>query len=147
MKKLILSAVITATLFISAFANTDKAGRQLNRDLEAAMKSSKEVQWKHAENFSQASFSFNGKPVFAYFNSSDQSLVGYSFHLASEDIPADFSNAIKAKYAGWNVTEAIMFIDDAGNTNYFATVQNGKKNLVLKSTGKGRLAIFSKLPV
>lgn len=147
MKKLILSAAITVTLFFSAFANDDKAGRQLNRDLEAAMKSSKEVQWKHAENFSQASFSFNGKPVFAYFDNSDQSLVGYSFHLVNEDIPADFANAIKTKYAGWNVTEAIMFIDGAGNTNYFATVQNGKKSLVLKSTGKGRVAIFSKLPV
>jgi hypothetical protein len=144
MKKIILATLLVA-LSTASFAGGNKAGKKLLNDLQTAMKNSAQVQWKSTSNYNQGTFSFNGKPVSAFYQPDDNSLIGFSIHFIQSELPKEVADAIQKKYSDWTVVDAMLFIDGYGNTNYFAQVRKGRANLALKVTN-GKTSIFSKIP-
>lgn len=130
MKKLITATVLFVALSTAAFA-ADK-NKQLLSDLTAALKDSKQVSWTTTETTKKATFEFNGQTVMAYYNADDNSFVGYSVHLKTDDLSQASKDAIAKKFPDWQITETIMFIDDSGNTNNFVQLTKGKNNIAVK---------------
>jgi len=142
MKKLITATLLFVALSISTFAaDTNK---QLLNDLTAALKNSKQVSWSSNETRKRATFDFNGQTVMAYYDAEDDGLIGYSMHLATTDLPQSSLDAIAKKYPGWQITETIMFIDAYGNTNNFAQLTKGKKNIAVK-VNNGKVSYFNRI--
>src|SRR4030095_12438483 len=81
MKKIILATLLVA-LSIASFAGGNKADKKLLSDLQTALKYSAQVQWNSTSDYNRATFSFNGKPVSAYYDLSDNSLIGFGFRLS-----------------------------------------------------------------
>ncbi|HEY6974890.1 MAG TPA: hypothetical protein VH396_01300, partial [Chitinophagaceae bacterium] len=80
MKKIILATLLVA-LSIASFAGGNKADKKLLSDLQTALKYSSQVQWNSTSNYNRATFSFNGKAVSAYYDLSDNSLIGFGIRL------------------------------------------------------------------
>lgn len=142
MKKIILTAASFLALYATSLAGENKA---LLSSLTAALKNAQQVSWSSNETRNRAAFSFNGQTVFAFYNKEDENLVGYSFHINQSDLPQESQAAIAKKYAGWEITETIMFIDAGGYTSNYVSVKKGNKHLALKVTGKS-LGIYSRIP-
>ncbi|CAN5704663.1 hypothetical protein BH10BAC2_BH10BAC2_42830 [soil metagenome] len=130
MKKIILTATLFIALCTAAIAGGNN--KQLINDLGNALKSSRQVQWSSNETHNRAAFGFNGQTVVAYYDREDEQLVGYSIHLTAADLPKKSQDAIEKKYAGWQITETIMFIDKDGYSSHFVKVTKDKKDLALK---------------
>ena len=140
MKKIITATILFVALSFAAFAGGKD--KQLATDLSNALKSSKQVSWTSTESHNRAAFDFNGKTVMAYYDREDNTLVGYSIHLLSDDLPKASQDVITKKYPGWEITETIMFIDSNGYSSHFVQVKKGNKNLALK-VNDDKVSIFS----
>jgi hypothetical protein len=140
MKKIITATILFVALSFAAFAGGKD--KQLATDLSNALKSSKQVSWTSTETHNRAAFDFNGKTVMAYYDREDNTLVGYSIHLLSDDLPKASQDVITKKYPGWEITETIMFIDSNGYSSHFVQVKKGNKNLALK-VNDDKVSIFS----
>ena len=142
MKKLILATILVALSFAS-FAGGKKEDKKLLADLQATLKASTQVQWTNKNEYNKATFNFNGKTVSAFYD--DNGLIGFSIQTPPTELPQQVSEAISKKYSGWKVVDAILFIDQYANTNYFAQVQKGKINLAIK-IANGRAFIYDRMP-
>src|SRR5437762_1069282 len=130
MKKIITATLLFVALSTAVFA-ADK-NKQLLNDLTTALKESKQVSWSTTETYKRGSFNFNGQTVIAYYNTDDESFIGYSIHLTKSDLPQASIDAIAKKYPDWQITETIMFIDGNGTTNNFVQLTKGKNNIAVK---------------
>lgn len=144
MKKAILATVVLVVLSLSSFAGGKNEDRKLLSDLQAALKSSTQVQWVSKADYNRATFMFNGKVVAACYDQYDDHLIGFSIHFAQTDLPKEVAEAISKKYSDWSVVDAILFIDSDAYVNYFVQVQKGKSNLALKIIN-GKASIYSKM--
>lgn len=142
MKKIILATILVALSFAS-FAGGNKENKKLLADLQATLKTSTQVQWTNKNDFNKGTFNFNGKTVSAFFD--DNGLIGFSIQTPVSELPQQVADAINKRYSGWKVVDAILFIDEYANTNYFAQVQKGKINLAIK-IANGKAFIFDRMP-
>jgi hypothetical protein len=142
MKKIILATLLVA-LSIASFAGGNK-DKKLLSDLQTTLKSSTQVQWSTTNDYNRASFSFNGKPVSAYYDLNDNSLIGFGINLSLTELPKEMTDAIQKKYSDWSIVDALLFVDEYGYVNYFAQVRKGKSNLALK-IANGRAFIYSRM--
>jgi len=144
MKKIILATLLVA-FALTTFASGKTNDKQLLNDLQTALKSATQVKWSTKADYNQATFSFNGKPVSAFYDPTENNLIGFSIHYKIDELPKEVSDAIVKKYGDWTVTDAMMFIDANAQVNYFAQVQKGKGNLALKIVN-GHASIYSRMP-
>lgn len=131
---------------IFAFAGGKDADKKLLNDLHAAMKASTSVTWTSTDNYSKGTFTFNDQTVSAYLDPETNALIGFVIQLTGANFPQEAVNAIQKKYADWKITDAIYFIDDNANGNYFAQVEKGKNKLALKVTASGNVSIYRRMP-
>jgi hypothetical protein len=143
MKKIILATLLVA-LSIASFAGGNKADKKLLSDLQTTLKSSTNVQWKTTNDYNRATFSFNGKPVSAFYDLNDNSFIGFGFRLNETEIPKEVKDAIQKKYSDWSIVDGLLFIDEYGYANYFAQVHKGKSDLALK-VANGHAFIYSRM--
>jgi hypothetical protein len=141
MKK-IITAMLLTVVCSAAFAGGKDL--ELLGNLNTALKNSKQVTWSATETHNRAAFAFNNQTVTAYYDLEDDALVGYSIRLTIADLPKTSQEAIAKKYPGWQIVEAIMFIDSYGRTNHFVQAQKGKKNIALK-VNDDKVSFFSQI--
>src|SRR5262245_36897397 len=107
MKKIILATTFLVAFAVISFANgIDPISLE---ELTNAVKNKCDVQWTRTDKYTQASFYFKGKEVCAFYDVEDESLIGFSIPLNQADFSPSFVRAIKQRYVGWTVVEAIMF--------------------------------------
>jgi hypothetical protein len=145
MKKIILATALVA-FSILAHAGGKDADKKLLNDLQAAMKASTSVTWTQTDNYAKGTFTFNDQTVSAYLDPETNELIGFVIHLTGANFPQEAVNAIQKKYADWKITDAIYFIDDNANGNYFAQVEKGNNKLALKVTASGNVSIYRRMP-
>ncbi len=146
MKKIILAITLLVALSTASFASGNKADKKLLNDLTTTLKSSSNVQWYSTADYNRATFSFNGKPVFAFYYPDEDKLLGFSIHLTQSELPKEVLDAISKKYSAWSIVDAMLFINEFGRINYFAQVKRNKINLALQVIN-GHAFIYSKMPV
>src|SRR5690242_16080802 len=145
MKKTILATALLVALSTAAFAGEKDVDKKLLSDLTTALKKSTEGNWTSKANYTQFTFTFNGKVAAAYYDANNSELLGFGMHFNQTDLPQFVSDAINKKYSDWHITDAMVFIDEDGYVNYFAHVTKDKANVALKITTDGKVSIYSKM--
>src|SRR4051812_215010 len=144
MKKIIFATALLVAFSISSFASEKDVDVKLLNDLATTLKSSIQVNWTTKEDYTRAIFKFNDKIAYAFYNPSDNELIGFAVQYDKADLPDVVSGAVGNKYSDWNLIDAIVFIDATGHINYYAQVQKDKKGLALKITPDGKLSTYTK---
>ena len=145
MKKIFLAATLIAAITSAAFADGKKADTKFLSDLKASLKSVNESAWKTTEYYKKTSFSVNGKNVNAYLDADNGSLVGFAISIDVASLPEGASEDIAKKFEGWQVSNAIMFIEPDGKIKYFAQINKGDKGLALSVSQKGKANIYARM--
>ena len=146
MKKIFLAATLIVAIASAAFADGKKADAKFLSDLKASLKGVNETAWKTTEFYKKTSFSVNGKTVNAYLDADNGSLVGFAIGIDKASLPEGANEDIAKKFEGWQVTNAIMFIEPDGKIKYFAQVNKGKNSLALSVSQKGKANIYARMP-
>lgn len=144
MKNIILATALLVALGAMSFTGEKNTDKNLLNELSTTLKSSLQVHWTSKEEYSKATFNFNGKTASAFY-ASDNELLGFSIKFNPADLPAVVSDGIKNKYGDWSLTEAIIFIDAAGYINYYARVEKNNKSLAIKISPDGDVSMFSRI--
>ncbi len=141
MKKMILTLVIAITT-LSAFANDENVNQKVLDAFKTEFNTAKEVEWSVGSNYYKATFNYNGKYVFAYYNENGE-LLGLTRYLSPSDLPLTLQNNLNKNYEGYWVSDLFgASKDDA--TNYYITLENADTKIVLKS-GENNWETYSKI--
>ncbi len=88
MKKMIMTLAIAVST-LSVFAGEELVNAKVLDAFRKEFKTAKEVEWEAADNYYKATFSYNDKYVFAYYNY-DGELLGLTRYISSVDLPLNF---------------------------------------------------------
>jgi len=132
MKKMIVTLVITVST-LSAFASDENVNEKVLNAFKTEFNTAKEVEWTVGANFYRATFNYNGRYVFAFYNENGE-LFGLARYISPVDLPLVLQNELRKNYEGYWVAD-LFESSKNDNTNYVITLENADTKVVLKSSG------------
>ena len=124
-------AIIVSTL--SAFAGDEHVNQKVLNAFKTEFTTAKEVEWTAGSNYYKATFNYNGKYVFAFYNENGE-MLGLSRYLSPVYLPLALQNNLKKNYEGYWVSDLFEAAKSV-ITNYYITLENADTKIVLKSSG------------
>ena len=100
----------------------------------------KDVEWTAGSDFYKASFTYNDKHVFAYYNM-DGDLLGLTRYISSVDLPLNLQIGLKKNGKGYWISD-LFEVAKNQTTSYYITLENADTRTVLKSTGGSDWEVF-----
>ena len=141
MKKMILTLAIAVTT-MTAFAGEEDVNPKVLTAFKTEFNTAKEVEWTVGSNYYRATFVYNEKHVFAYYNESGE-LLGLTRYLASYDLPISLQTNLKKSYQGYWISDLFEVAKNDG-TAYYLTLESADTKLVLKSSDSSNWTVYSK---
>lgn len=132
MKKMIVTLAIAVST-ISAFASDENVNQKVLDAFKTEFTTAREVEWTVGSNYYKATFTYNGKYVFAFYNENGE-LLGLARYLSPVDLPLALQNDLKKHYEGYWVSDLFESSKNE-STNYFITLENAETKIILKSSG------------
>lgn len=132
MKKIILTlAIVVSTLGV--FASPADVNQKVLDAFKTEFASAREVEWTVGSNYYKATFTYNEKRVFAYYDENGE-LLGLTRYVSLLDLPMALQNNLKKNYPGYWISDLFEAAKNDG-TNYYLTLENADSKIVLKSSG------------
>jgi hypothetical protein len=142
MKKMMLTlAIVISTL--SAFAVEEKVSPKVLDAFKSEFNTAKEVEWTVGNSYYMATFTYNDKYVFAYYNV-DGVLLGLSHYISPAELPMALQNNLKKDYSDYWVSD-LFEVAKNGKTEYYVTLENADKKIVLRSSGSNEWEEYRKV--
>ena len=126
-------AIAISTL--SAFAGEEEVSQKVINAFKSEFNNAGDVSWTATNEYYKAAFTFNGKHVFAYYNT-DGELLALTRYMSSEDLPLNLLNPLKKKYSEYWISD-LFEVAKTESTVYFVTLENADTKLILKASGNG----------
>jgi hypothetical protein len=131
MKKMIMTlAIVVGTL--SAFAGEENVDPKVLNAFKAEFKTAKQVEWTAGNNYYRATFTYNDKHVFAFYNSEGE-LLGLTRYISLVDLPLMLQGNLKKKYSDYWISDLFEVAKNEGTT-YYITLENADTKIVLKAS-------------
>lgn len=107
----------------------------------SAFATASEVTWSSGSNYFKATFNYNGKYVFAYYNEEGE-MLALTRYISPADLPLALQNNLKKNYEGYWISDLFEASKNEG-TNYYATLENAETKIVLNASGSS-WTVYSK---
>ncbi len=145
MNKLFLSIATMLMMGVSAFAanNDEVINQQVLRTFKKDFATASNIKWEQKDTYTRATFSLNGQVLFAYYNT-DGDLQAVVRNIISDQLPISLLSDLKKDYSDYWITDLFEIASD-DQTNYYITLENSEKKIVLKSQGANFWNVFSKV--
>ena len=131
MKKMIMTLAI-AIGSLTAFAGEENVSPKVLDAFKNEYVSVNQVEWSNGDNYYRASFVYNNKHVFAYYNQEGE-LLGLTRYISSMDLPLNLQTSLKKNYADYWISD-LFEVAKNGSTAYYITLESADTKIVLKST-------------
>lgn len=128
---------------INAFAGEEKVNQKVLDAFKTEFSTATNVKWTLGENYYMATFNYNEKYVFAYFNEEGE-LFGITRHITQGNLPISLQTNLKKKYDNYWVSDLIEISKNDG-TYYYITLENADTQLILKSSGGSNWSVNNKV--
>ncbi len=139
---MILTLAIAVSTF-SAFASDENVNQKVLNAFKKEFNSAREVEWTTGSNYYKATFVYNEKHVFAYYNENGE-LLGLTRYLSPVDLPMNLQKNLKNDFQGYWISDLFEIAKNDG-TAYFLTLENADTKVVLKSTDSSNWSVYSKV--
>ena len=139
---MILTLAIAVSTF-SAFASDENVNQKVLNAFKEEFNSAREVEWTTGSNYYKATFVYNEKHVFAYYNENGE-LLGLTRYLSPVDLPMNLQKNLKNDFQGYWISDLFEIAKNDG-TAYFLTLENADTKVVLKSTDSSNWSVYSKV--
>jgi len=131
MKNLVMTLVLAVST-LPVFARGTEVNPKVLTAFNDEFKTASEVKWTIEVNYTIATFTYNEKHVFAYYDNNGE-LLGLTRYVALADLPLMLQANLKNQYSKYWISELYEVANNDG-TAYYATVENADTKLVLKAT-------------
>ncbi len=141
MKKLLFTLAIALSTF-SAFAGEEEVNPKVLNAFNREFKTAKEVEWTVGTNYYRATFTYNDKHVYAYYDNNGE-LLGLSRYISPTDLPLTLQGSLRGNYEAYWISDLFEVANNEGTT-YYATVENADTKIVLKASDGKSWNMFHK---
>ena len=131
MKKMIITLAIAIST-LSAFAGEENVNPKVLDAFKTQFKAVKQVEWTVGTDFYRATFVYNDKHVFAYYNT-DGELLGLTRYISPLDLSLNLQINLKNNYANYWISD-LFEVAKTDGTTYYITLENADTKIVLKAT-------------
>ena len=139
---MILTLAIAVSTF-SAFAGEEKVNQKVLNAFKKEFNTAREVEWTTGSNYYKATFVYNEKHVFAYYNENGE-LLGLTRYLSPVDLPMNLQKNLKNDFKEYWISDLFEIAKNDG-TAYLLTLENADTKIVLKSTDSSNWSVYSKV--
>ena len=137
MKRIIFSiaTMLMMGVSISAFAggNDENVNALAVRSFKKDFYGASNISWEQKETFTKATFSLQGRVLFAYYNNNGD-LQAVVRNITSDQLPINLLSSLKKEYGEYWISDLFEIVSD-DQTSYYITLENSDKKIVLKSQG------------
>ena len=141
MKKTLLALVV----LISSLA-VNAADENVNEKVLNAFKTeftaASQVEWTTGPDYYKASFVFNDKHVFAFYNAEGR-LLGLTRNITSSELPLKLQTDLKKNYESYWISDLFEAAREEG-TSYYLTLEDADTRLVLKASADNSWTVYEK---
>ena len=142
MKRIVLTlAIVVSTL--GAFAWAEEVSPKVLNAFNNEFKTAKEVEWTTGTGYYRATFTYNEKHVFAYYNLNGE-LMGLTRYISPSDLPMLLQAELKSKYNEYWISDLFEVANNEG-TAWFVTLEDADSKLVLKASDAKSWNSFRKI--
>jgi hypothetical protein len=131
MKKIFLTLAIAVST-LTSFAGPDEVNPKVLTAFNNEFKTAKEVEWTVGVDYFRATFTYNDKHIFAYYNTAGE-LLGLSRYVSLAELPMTLQSELKKSYGEYWISD-LFEVANADGTTYYATVENADTKVVLKAS-------------
>ena len=145
MKKISLSIAIVLMMGLSAFAAKNEesdVNQTVVRSFHREFVNAKNVKWEQKVGYVKVEFTLNDQVLFAYYNNEGQ-MTALVRNIVSDQLPISLLTSLKRDYTGFWISELFEIAADE-QTNYYVTLEDANKKIVLRSTGIDSCDVYSK---
>jgi hypothetical protein len=145
MKKISLSIAIVLMMGLSAFAAKNEesdVNQTVVRSFHREFVNAKNVKWEQKVGYVKVEFTLNDQVLFAYYNNEGQ-MTALVRNIVSDQLPISLLTSLKRDYTGFWISELFEIAADE-QTNYYVTLEDANKKIVLRSTGIDSWDVYSK---
>ncbi len=139
---MILTLAIAVSTF-SAFASDENVNQKVLNAFKKEFNTAREVEWATGSNYYKATFVYNEKHVFAYYNENGE-LLGLTRYLSPVDLPMNLQKNLKNDFKEYWISDLFEIAKNDG-TAYFLTLENADTKIVLKSTDSSNWSVYNKV--
>ena len=143
MKKFLFTIITTALISLSSFANeAAEVNQKVISTFHKEFAQAKNVEWQQSNGLNKATFSLNGKVLFAFYTNAGE-LIAVSRNLTSDQLPIVLTSELKNDFEGFWISD-LFELSSNGQTSYYVTLENANQKLVLESIGLQGWQTFKK---
>jgi hypothetical protein len=145
MKKVIVTMAV-AFLGAAAFAAPgEPQNEKAVRTFRQLFANATSVDWKQVEGSEllQASFSYNGEAIKAFFDNDGQ-MVAATRYIRPQQLPLSIGRQVAQRYANYAIQPNVIEHESNGLTSYYITLAGNKQDIVLKADADGSLSVYKK---
>jgi hypothetical protein len=143
MKKFLFTIITTALISLSSFANeAAEVNQKVISTFHKEFAQAKNVEWQQSNGLNKATFSLNGKVLFAFYSNAGE-LIAVSRNLTSDQLPIVLTSELKNDFEGFWISD-LFELSSNGQTSYYVTLENANQKLVLESIGLQGWQTFKK---
>lgn len=141
MKKIIIMLAITVYT-LSAFAGEGKVSQKVLDAFKTEFSTATNVTWDVGDNYYKATFNYNEKFVFAFFDE-DGEVLGVTRYIMQENLPIKLQTDLNKYYDQYWISD-LLEVNKDNTTSYYITLENADTKLVLKSSGGSNWSVYDK---
>lgn len=132
MKRLFVTLGLAATLIsTSSFASSDP--QDALSSFYKSFRNAENITWSDVDGMTRIGFTVNGQEQFAYYNSQD--LIVLAKRIDVKDLPTSLQEELSTSYSNYTKSE-LYAVESNGSTEYYITLDNSSKHLVMKGIKK-----------
>lgn len=141
MKKTLLALVVLISSLV-----VNAAGKNVNEKVLNAFKTefttASQVEWTTGPNYYKASFVFNDKHVFAFYNAEGR-LLGLTRNITTSELPLKLQADLKKNYDTYWISDLFEAAREEG-TSYYLTLEDADTRLVLRASADNSWTVYEK---
>jgi hypothetical protein len=142
MKKMIVTLAIALST-LSSFAGEENVNPKVLDAFKTKFKAAKQVEWTAGTDYYKATFVYNDKHVFAFYNT-DGELLGLTRYVSPVDLSLNLQIGLKNDYANYWISD-LFEVAKTDGTSYYITLENADTRIVLKATDSNTWNVFKKI--
>ena len=135
--------ILTLAIAISSlavFAGEENVSKKVLDAFKTEFATAKEVEWTISNDYYKASFVYNDKFVFAFYNL-DGDLLGLTRYISTTELPLNLQIDLKKNNKGYWVSD-LFEVAKHGTAYYYITLENADTKMILQSTGGSNWEVF-----
>jgi hypothetical protein len=130
MKKIIMAALMTFFATI-AFASNEEISPAVETAFKAKFPGASAVEWTKGFTYYKASFTNNGKVMFAFYSEKAE-LLGLMKYVRSTQLPLDLQSKLKPYFKHYWIID-LFEMSNRNSVGYYVTFRNADNEVVLES--------------